>query len=369
MQTAMFGLAAVGILVAATAASAGDAVFEDVHAVKMQKNVYGYRGSNGDFVRLKDGAILYCYTNGGIVARKSSDLGKTWGDESTLVPAPKPPAGGYICHPSFLRLKNGNILLSYIYSTYPATPYHGHNYYRLSADEGATWTEQYLMTPYPGYCIVHNDRILTLSTGRILAMAEYKAHFPSSNDHGGYVGMSFYSDNDGLSWYPSKNTVDMTPVEVQEADAVELKDGGVMMFARTYSEHPVRAYSADGGETWSKGEVIKELEMPCAGLPTVRRIPRTGDLLFIWISEKANDKQDPKILRRCALTSAISRDDGKTFENLRHIRRDPEDDFGYQCVEFVGDDLALVGYHARDGLHVARIGIDWFYGKPEEGAK
>jgi len=67
--------------------------------------------------------------------------------------------------------------------------------------------------------------------------------------------------------------------------------------------------------------------------------------------------------RRCALSSAISKDEGRTFEHLRHIARDPEDDFGYQCVEFLDDGLVLVGYHARDGLHVARIGVDWFYEK------
>ena len=30
-------------------------------------------------------------------------------------------------------------------------------------------------------------------------------------------------------------------------------------------------------------------------------------------------------------------------------------------IEFIGKDLAVVGYHCRDGLRVARIGIDWFY--------
>jgi sialidase-1 len=103
--------------------------------------------------------------------------------------------------------------------------------------------------------------------------------------------------------------------------------------------------------------------MPYAGLPTVKRIPSTDDLLFIWISERSVDKENPQIHRRCALTSAISRDEGKTFTYFRDIRRDPEDDFGYQCVEFISDDLALIGYHTRDGIHIARIGIDWFYGK------
>lgn len=336
--------------------------FEDVHAVEWPRAVHGYRGSMGDIIQLKDGSLLMSYTKSGIRGIKSTDQGKTWGASCTLVSDPEPPAKGYYCHPSFLRLKDGPILLSYIYSMHPTTPYYGHNYYRLSADEGETWTEQFLMTPYPGYVLVHNDRLFTLSTGRIVAPAEYKAYRPSTDDHGGFVGMAFYSDDNGYNWQVSKNTVDMQPIEVQEAGGVELKDGRVMMFARTYSGHPVRAYSDDGCETWSKGEEIKELAMPYAGLPTVKRIPATSDLLFIWISERSVDKGNPKVHRRCALTSAISKDEGKTFTHFRNIRRDPEDDFGYQCVEFIDDDLVLVGYHGRDGLHVARLGIGWFYG-------
>ncbi len=353
--------AVLATFVAGAAAAGG--LLEDVHVLKWQKGPHGYRGSMGDFVQLADGSLMMSFTKDGIQAIKSTDQGKTWGEPCMLIPNPQPPAKGYYCHPSFLRLDDGNILMSYIYATYPTTPYYGHNYYRRSADDGKTWTDQFLLTPQAGYVLVHNDRLLKLSTGRLVAIAEYKAYWPSTNDHGGYVGMSFFSDDGGYSWQPSKNTVDMHPVEVQEADAVELKDGRVMMFARTYSGYPVRAYSSDKCESWSKGEPMKELPMPYAGLPTVRRIPSTGDLLFIWNSEKSTDKQDSRIHRRCALTTAISKDEGKTFEPFRYIARNPEDDFGYQCVTFLGKDLALVGYHARDGLHVARIGIDWFYGK------
>ena len=341
----------------------GGAAIEDVHPLKWKKGDHGYRGSMGDIIELKDGSLLFSFTQNGIMGIKSTDQGRTWSETFVLVPNPKPPAKGQYVHPSFLRLKDGHILMSYIYSTHPTTPYYGHNYYRRSADEGKTWTDQFLMTPHPGYFIAHNDRFLTLSTGRIVIMAEYKAHFPSDRDHSGYVGTAAFSDDNGYSWQVSKNVVDMMPIEVQEAGGVELKDGRVLMFARTYSGHPVRAYSSDGCETWSKGEEIKELNMPYAGLPTVTRIPSTGDLLFIWISEKSVDKVNPKIQRRCALTSAISRDEGQTFEHIRTIVRDPEDDFGYQCVDFQGNDLALVGYHARDGLHIARIPIAWFYEK------
>jgi len=40
---------------------------------------------------------------------------------------------------------------------------------------------------------------------------------------------------------------------------------------------------------------------------------------------------------------------------------DPEDDYGFPSVTYV-DGMALVRFHKRDGLNVARIGIDWFYG-------
>lgn len=350
------------MVLSTTAVAWAETLFEQTLVVKVPKEVYGPRGQMGDLVTLKDGAMMMSFTqNGAIAAVKSPDQGKTWGESFTLVAKPQPPARGGFCHSSFLRLANGSLMLSYIYST-DAVPYYGHNYYRLSADEGKTWTDQFVATPYPGCVYAHNDRLMTLSSGRIVSIAEYKAHRPSSDDHGGFVGLAFFSDDQGLSWKMSKNTVDMQPIEVQEADAVELKDGRLMMFARTYSGNPARAYSADGGETWSKGEVIKELIQPYAGFPTVRRIPSTGDLLFIWCGEKATPPGGGSP-RRCALACAISQDEGKTFIHQRTIARDPDDDFGYQCVEFVDKDLAVIGYHAREGLRVARIGIDWFYEK------
>jgi len=351
-------------LLLVSAAASADALFEEVVAVRVKKGNHGPRGMPGDIVQLKDESLLMAYTkNGNIMAVRSRDLGKTWGDRFVMFPKPKAPAKGRLAHPGFLRLKNGHLLVSYIHSLHPATPYYANTYYRRSADDGKTWTDAYILTPHPGYVLVHNDRWVTLSTGRILVTAEYKAHFPDTRDHSGYVGMSFYSDDQGHTWHPSKNVVDMMPVEVQEADAVELKDGRLLMFARSYSGFPVFAYSKDRGETWSKGIARKDIAMPYAGLPTVKRIPSTGDLLFIWITERSQDKDNPKIHRRCALTAAISKDEGKTLIHHRHIARDREDDFGYQSVDFIGKDLAVLSYHARNGLRVARIGIDWFYGK------
>ena len=339
-------------------------MFDTVHVIKKKKATHGYRGIMGDFVQLKDGTLLMSYTEDDIFVVSSKDKGETWSKPKVLIPRIKSPHKGGWAAPSFLRLKNGHILLSYNYTTHPDTPYFATVYCRRSVDEAKTWSDQFVLAPYPGYTLVHNDKLRSLKSGRIIAMAEHKQYLPSAHDHAGYVGMSFYSDDNGYAWYPSKNKVDLyesDKIEVQEADVVELKDGRLLMFARTYSGFPVRAYSKDQGESWSKGAMMKKLKMPYAGLPTVMRIPSTGDLLFIWISERSIDKEE--VHRRCALTTAISKDEGKTFIHQRHIAQDPEDDFGYQCVEFIGNNLALVGYHSRTGIHVARIGIDWFYGE------
>lgn len=361
----------IGILLFAPTLAISETLFEDVHIVKKEKMSRGYRGNNGDLLHMKDGSVIFCYTEygetGGIMVKKSTDEGKTWSEPSVLIPQPRLPGKGRYIHPSLLRVKNDEILIAYNYSTHPTTPYFAKVFYRRSADEGRTWSDQLLVTPYPGYTLVHNDKLFSLKDGRIIAVAEQKEYMPSSHDHTGYVGLCFYSDDNGHSWHPSKNKVDLyksKKIEVQEADAVELKDGRLMMFARTYSGFPVRAYSKDRGETWSEGEPIKELKMPYAGLPTVRRIPSTGDLLFIWISERSDlEENGKKLARRCALTIAISKDEGKTFLHQRNIVRDPKNDYGYQCIEFIDNDLALVAYHTNDGLHLARIGIDWFYEK------
>ena len=162
---------AIALLISVATGAVADALFEDYHVVKKPKGDHGYRGIMGDFIQLNDGSILMSYGDGDIMVVKSMDQGRTWGEPSVLVARPKPPAKGRIGAPSFLRLDNGNILLTYYHSTHPATPYYAHNYYRRSSDEGKTWSEQFCYTPYPGYLLVHNDRLHLLSTGRILAVA------------------------------------------------------------------------------------------------------------------------------------------------------------------------------------------------------
>jgi len=350
----------------AAAQQVQSSVLEDVRVVPLPKQTYGYRGMPGSIVELKDGRLLLSYSrmmpdgqaDGSIAGRYSSDKGKSWGDEFVLVPKPKPLAADRYCHPSFLRLANSDILLSYIYVS-GAKPLFGHNYYRCSVDDGQTWGDQLIVTPHRGYNIVHNDKFIQLSGGRILAPLEHE-FVDSADDHAGYVSYTVYSDDNACSWHESKNMVNMLPVEAQEPHVVELKDGRLMMLMRTYSGYVARAYSTDRGESWSEGKPVRELPLPprSTSALNIKRIPTTGDLLLLRCS--GGPVEPPH--RRTPFVSVISKDDGETWTNERVIMGDPEDDYGYPSLLFT-DGLAIISYHQRDGLHVARIGIDWFYGR------
>ena len=349
---------------------------ERIEAVPLPRRHFGYRSWPGDIVELTDGRLLMAYkasthTDGqvpvdaeapedpvGIGARTSDDGGRTWSEESILLP--DPPLQGVYVHPSFLRLAGGELLLSYIYRA-DTEPYYGHNYYRRSTDDGVTWGEQFVLTPMAGYVIMHNAKLRQLVDGRLIAPAEYKKDRMTSADHRDYASIVFTSDTDGHSWQVSRNDVDVLPHESQEAHVVELRDDRLLMMFRTYSGWCGRAWSDDRGDTWSAGELVESMPMSKrASAITVDRIPSTGDLLLIRCTGEGGD--DGRY--RTPLVSAISKDEGQTWGHERILEGDPDDDYGYQSVLFLREEnaqIAVLSYHTRSGIRVARVPIEWFY--------
>jgi sialidase-1 len=337
-------------------------LFEDIHVVPLPVGNYGYRGMPGGMIQLEDGRILLGYTHvtpegkmdGAVAGRYSDDKGKTWGDEFILVR--KPVGRGRYCHPSFARLANDEIMMSYIYAA-DTKPLFGHNYYKRSTDETKTWGDQLIVTPRAGYNIMHNDKLTVLSSGRIIAPIEMEFANPE-NDHGGYISYTAYSDDNGYSWFRSSNDVNTLPVEAQEPQVVELKDGRLMMLMRSYSGFIQKAYSDDQGESWSEGIPVRELTLPpyTSSALCAKRIPSSGDLLLL----RCCDGPKEPFRWRTPFVSILSKDDGETWVNQRVVGGEPDNDYGYPSIMFV-DGMALISYHQRDGLHVARIDIDWFY--------
>ncbi len=317
---------------------------------------------SGDFIRLKDGRILYLYAYGVgdvvaddaphcTVARYSSDDGKTWTSDDVIVHI----EGGL----SFLRLPDGRIALFYLRAKdsgknlYP--------YMIISKDEAKTWSPPIEIVKNPGYYTINNDRIILLKNGRIICPVAYYVTDGSSDNNGIY---SYYSDDSGETWCKSQPVPNPNHVELQEPGVVELKNGEVMMFIRTRLGVQYLSYSRDKGEHWTPvqpGNIRSPLSPA-----SIKRIPSTGDLLLVW-----NDNYDPGHKdggNRSPLSMAISRDDGKSWEKKKTIEGNPYGWYCYTAIRFFGD-YVLMG-HATGNMNeyvglaatqVTRLSLDWVY--------
>ena len=97
----------------------------------------------------------------------------------------------------------------------------------------------------------------------------------------------------------------------------------------------------------------------------VKRISGTDDLLVVW-----NNIFDPhrRHWRRTPLNSAVSRDDGETWENIRFLEKETDHSYAYPSIHFQDDEVLLTYYStvndpARE-LKIKILPVAWFY-EPE----
>ena len=336
------------------------------------------RNSEGAFMPLKDGRIMFVYsryygTSGSdhatadLAARYSSDKGATWTDKDEIVV--KNHGGMNVMSVSLLRLKSGEIALVYLLknSTSDCRPV-----LRRSFDEGMTWSEPTMcITDKAGYYVLNNDRVIQLGDGRLL-FAVSQHSFPDGKFDGKGVVTTYSSDDNGATWRRGKSMLKVVSPSgrqyaAQEPGVVELKDGSVLLWIRTNAGCQFMSRSSDRGETWSMPQP-SWLRAPCSPA-SIKRLP-TGDLLAVWNDhegrfdlKKAGKGMDG---RRTPLSAAISRDDGLTWQNARAIEDDPNGHFCYIAVHPLDDGTVLLGYCAYSRLahsRVVKMPVDWFYSR------
>jgi len=242
-----------------------------------------------------------------------------------------------------------------------------------------------------------------------LRRIEGHAHFPEPD-----IAHVLFSDDEGKTWSRSEGGImvwhgdgygGMWPCD--EPTAVEAKDGAILLFLRTTlgrvyvaRSGPVDCVDREGRRVQcSPGQRFDHPQptplassySPCV----VRRIPNSGDLLLVWNQVSGDEIRAG--YRRGRLSSAISKDDGRTWQHFRTIDRivlppagrvdpDPQprmvraldyvgvlpDDYGavdYPTVEIVEETAFVFWYRSvvrpRPGDVTGRrlwvVPLGWFY--------
>lgn len=324
------------------------------------------RYTEGSMVELDNGDLLCAVTEfvdsgsdfarARIIAKRSTDRGRTWGA------------------PRVLQETTGKLNVMSVTLRRLAPPRHSRIamfylqknafddlrvYVRFSTDEAESFGEPILVTDAPGYHVLNNDRITQLRSGRLLVPVASTENVKTVNH---FTSRCWYSDDGGQTWTRGAGAVDQPKRGAMEPETIELADGRVMMITRTQLGIIAIAFSDDGGDNWGEPRPLPGIQCPEAP-SVIRRIPSTGDLLLIWNNTFVEGAGHGG--RRTPLTAAISRDEGKTWQQIRNLETDKSHTYSYPSILFSRGAALLTYWDEHQGKYSTRyrrVPISWFYG-------
>lgn len=323
------------------------------------------RNSEGAFLTLPDGEILYAYSRykgkscsdeatTDLCLLRSRDDGRTFGEESTILTC-EGEDGVNAMSLSMMHMENGDIGLFYLVrTTYTLL----RMFLRRSRDGGRTWGERVLCTPQEGFFVVNNDRVIRLSNGRILIpAASHRSGLRGDMEEGSRFfdsraeDMFFYSEDDGATWKPASGKCSMPYSSccysgLQEPGVVELTPGHLWGWARTDLGRQYEMFSMDYGNTWT---ACQPSRFTSPNGPLSMKRDENGVLYAIWNPiPQYNGREEPgKVFMggRTPYVIAVSRDNGQTF--TEPVSFEEEEDHGYcYCAIHFTKDAMLLAYCA-----------------------
>lgn len=290
-----------------------------------------------------------------IMGRWSDDEGESWSKPFLVRECLGVPNA---MEPSFVRLPGGRVLQAYMQrDTYVngGDPF-GQMYPMLthSDDDCQTWSEPERITGSQSEFFITNDRLIRLSTGRILLPVVTAPEMASVR--------AWLSDDEGVTWRKSEGAL-QAPDQVRYSYpiAVELADGNVALLLQNSTGCLHVAQSGDGGDSWTL--VSQGGPTPCPATCNACRLPDSSDLLLIWNNHT----------QRTNLTSAISRDNGQTWTNYRLLESQQSwpvlRSFAFPSMAFLNGHAHMTWYERRPDsetgavfdLIYRRLPVSWFY--------
>lgn len=294
------------------------------------------RNGEGTFARLKNGAILFAYTEyygnsfddsatARISACISEDEGEHFGAPFVLIE--KDAGAENYMSPTLLRLADGNLGILYLRkSKNEAGKILCMPEFRASKDEGKTFGAPVPCFSRAGYYCAVNDSAIVTRSGRILVAASAfnaitnfavrvegrEPPYPGQDVH------FAYSDDGGVIWQDDLPVIappyaDQTGL--QEPGLYEYENGELWCYMRTGYGFQYESRSCDGGKTFTPPRPNFLFTSPDAPM----RVKRLGGYTVAVFNPNAyhpmRDKTElwnsPK---RTPLLCAVSPDDGRSFD-------------------------------------------------------
>jgi len=338
------------------------------HYAVCPSSVENPRNSEADVIELKDGTLLLAWSKFSgsedhatavIAAKKSADGGKTWGEEFVLQ---ENTGKQNVMSVSMWRIQSGKILFFFLQKNADNDL---QLFVRESADEAKTWSEPRRVTQGMGYHIMNNARLLELKDGRILAPIAFTPDI--GKEYKNQVCFCYVSDDEGKTWKKAPGEVRLKDSAAMEPGLVERSDGSILMIIRTSLDRIYQSISKDRGETWAEATAM-DLVSPAAPA-TITTMPNGKDMMIVWNNNPLGNKAGWQ--SRTPLTVAISRDDGKTWENFKNLTDDPDSGYAYTSISFTGQRAVFTYYHWKKGkpnfegtdLIFHSVPVSWLYEK------
>ena len=334
------------------------------------------RNGEGAFARLKDGSILYLYTqfceangddHGGarLCACFSRDEGETWTEPAVMIE--KDEKAQNIMSPTLFRMKNGLLGVAYDRKEYsPDGALYCIQAFSFSEDEGKTWSPWKPIYPEKSYYCMVNDCALVQKNGRIVIPVG------TGGDGYRYFGsgvVNLISDDHGETWSRLPQTI-LSPYSdswnLQEPGLLELDDGTLWEWFRTGYGYQYQSFSRDGGESWTRPEPNLYFSSPDSPM----RVKRVGKFAVAVYNPMAYNAFSGVYerwgsVKRAPLLCAVSEDGGRSFDStgqtvhrgfmepfekrLYALETELECSYCYPAIQETKDGFLVAYYHSDGG--------------------
>ncbi len=208
-------------------------------------------------------------------------------------------------NPVLYKRENGDLILYYKVGPSPSTWW---GKYKISTDEGYTWTD---MTVIPRNCLGPiKNKPVTIPGGKIL--------YPTSIEIKGKWNVYMEMSNQDLTDW-EKIEIENSGFDAIQPSVLFHKNGALQILCRSKNQHVVESWSTDNGKTWS---ALMPTELPNNNSGTDAVTLNNGMQIIIYnpITEGRN---------KLAIAGSF---DGKIWERLIDLEDQPSGEYSYPAI-------------------------------------